>query len=226
MASLPRLPVPAARPRLAAFAALATAAATALTALGSLPVQAQQPAPSAPASLAAPAEAQPQTPRPLHPRAASSQEQVQKQQQQQQTREQRRERWQQRRAERMAAFKAQLQLTPAQETAWTDFTTALQPGQRHARLGRDGMEQLTTPERIDRMRALRAQHAAEADRRGEATKAFYAALTPAQQKTFDARAVRGQHRMGMKQGGEGRHAHGPQGGQRGGDGKPLPPPAQ
>ena len=190
MASLPRLPVPAARPRLAAFAALATAAATALTALGSLPVQAQQPAPSAPASRAAPAEAQPQTPRPLHPRAASSQEQVQKQQQQQQTREQRRERWQQRRAERMAAFKAQLQLTPAQETAWTDFTTALQPGQRHARLGRDGMEQLTTPERIDRMRAMRIQRAAEADRRGEIVKTFYATLTPAQQTTFDAQSQR------------------------------------
>ena len=130
------------------------------------------------------------------------------------------------RARHLAALKDQLQLTPAQEPAWTAFTASMQPGERTARLDRQGMEQLTTPERIDRMRALRAQHAAEADRRGEATKAFYAALTPAQQKTFDVRAVRGQHRMGMKQGGEGRHAHGPQGGQRGGDGKPLPPPAQ
>lgn len=210
MASLPRLPVPAARPRLAAFAALATAAATALTALGSLPVQAQQPAPSAPASLTAPAEAQPQTTRPLHPRAASSQEQVQKQQQQQQTREQRRERWQQRRAERMAAFKAQLQLTPAQETAWTDFTTALQPGQRHARLGRDGMEQLTTPERIDRMRALRLQRAAEADRRGDAVKTFYAALSAPQQSTFDTQMQRlQQHRHPGQHGGK-KHRHGSQ----------------
>ena len=210
MASLPRLPVPAARPRLAAFAALATAAATALTALGSLPVQAQQPAPSAPASLTAPAEVQPQTPRPLHLRAASSQEQVQKQQQQQQTREQRRERWQQRRAERMAAFKAQLQLTPAQETAWTDFTTALQPGQRHARLGRDGMEQLTTPERIDRMRALRLQRMAEADRRGEAVKTFYAALSAPQQSTFDTQMQRlQQHRHPGQHGGK-KHRHGSQ----------------
>ena len=130
------------------------------------------------------------------------------------------------RARHLATLKDQLQLTPAQEPAWTAFTASMQPGERTARLDRQGLEQLTTPERIDRMRALRAQHAAEADRRGEATKAFYAALTPAQQKTFDARAMRGQHRMGMKQGGEGRHAHGPQGGQRGGDGKPLPPPAQ
>ncbi len=52
-----------------------------------------------------------------------------------------------------------------------------------------GMAQLTTPERIDRMRALRAQHNAEADRRDDATKTFYAALTPAQQKVFDAEHV-------------------------------------
>lgn len=88
-------------------------------------------------------------------------------------------------AQRVAAFKAKLQLTPAQESAWNTYTQALEPGQRTARLERHGMEQLTTPERIDRMRAMRAQHAAEADRRGEATKAFYATLTPEQQKTFD-----------------------------------------
>ena len=50
---------------------------------------------------------------------------------------------------------------------------------------------MTTPERIDHMRQQREQHHAEADRRGEATKAFYAQLTPAQQKTFDAYALRG-----------------------------------
>ena len=92
------------------------------------------------------------------------------------------------RAKRLAALKSELKLTAAQEPAWTAYTTALQPGERPARLDRQGMEQLTTPERIDRMRALRAQHAAEADRRGEATKAFYATLTPEQQKTFDAQA--------------------------------------
>lgn len=110
----------------------------------------------------------------------------------------------QRHAKHLANLKAELKLTAAQEPAWTTFTTALQPGERPARLDRQGMDQLTTPERIDRMRALRAQHAAEADRRGEATKAFYAALTPEQQKTFDAKAHRG-HRMGGMKGGEGRH---------------------
>ncbi|MBT9510765.1 MAG: Spy/CpxP family protein refolding chaperone [Acidovorax sp.] len=131
-------------------------------------------------------------------------------------------------ARHLAELKAQLKLTAAQEPAWTAFTTALQPGERPARLDHQDMDKLTTPERIDRMRALRAQHAAEADRRGEATKAFYAALTPEQQKTFDAKAQRG-HRMGGMKGGEGRHGgHGEphHGGTRGGEGgRPGQPPA-
>ena len=132
------------------------------------------------------------------------------------------------RAKHLATLKSDLKLTAAQEPAWTSFTTSMQPGERTARLDRKDMQQLTTPERIDRMRALRAQHAAEADRRGEVTKTFYAALTPEQQKTFDAKAHRGGHRMGgMKgSGGEGRHGH--HHGERGGAaGKPAAPaPAQ
>lgn len=110
------------------------------------------------------------------------------------------------RAKRMAMLKDKLQLTGAQEAAWTSYTTALQPTERTARLDRSGMAQLTTPERIDRMRALRAQRAAEADRRGEVTKAFYAALAPEQQKTFDTQSWRG-HRMGGKQQGMGMGGH-------------------
>ena len=61
------------------------------------------------------------------------------------------------------------------------------------------------------MRALRNQRMAEMnaamDKRGEATKAFYAALTPEQQKTFDA-----EHK---------KHGpHGGRGGKRGGQQQP------
>lgn len=112
-------------------------------------------------------------------------------------------------AQRATALKAQLKLTPAQEPAWNTFTASMQPGERQARLDHKDMDKLTTPERIDRMRAMRAQHAAEADRRGEATKAFYAVLTPEQQKTFDARAQhmgpRGEH---GKHGPHGHRSHG------------------
>lgn len=48
------------------------------------------------------------------------------------------------------------------------------------------MAKLPTPERIDKMKALRSQHMSDMttamDKRGEATKALYAALTPEQQK--------------------------------------------
>ena len=178
--------------RPATFATLALAAATALAAFGSQPVLAQPASPAAPATATVAADAPAVPARPMQMRMDSEQ----RQRMQGQRQEQRMERWQQRRAERMAAFKAQLQLTPAQESAWTDFTAAMQPGQRHARLDpREGMENLTAPERIDRMRALRIQRAAEADRRGEAVKAFYAALSAPQQKTFDARMVQMQKRM-------------------------------
>lgn len=105
------------------------------------------------------------------------------------------------RMEKFAAeLKTKLQLTPAQESAWTTYTAAMKPQER-ARLDFQGLRSLTTPERIDRMHAMRAQHAAEADRRGEATKAFYAQLTPAQQKTFDEQTLHlmdRMHRMGPR----------------------------
>lgn len=142
-------------------------------------------------------------------------------------------------AERMAQLKAQLKLTAAQEPAWTAFTAAMQPGERKARLDHADMDKLTTPERIDRMRAMRAQHAAEADRRGEATKAFYAALTPEQQKTFDAQPHHGRHHGMHDKGGRhgdgdraqhGAHRGGMHGGGMGsgpmGQAAPAPAPAQ
>ena len=112
-------------------------------------------------------------------------------------------------AKRMEAFKQKLQLTPAQEPAWTSFVQSMQPVPRanHARLDMQGMDKLTTPERIDRMRAMHAQRGAEMERRGEAVKAFYAQLTPAQQKTFDDQGARMYGQRGAKQG-WGMHRHG------------------
>lgn len=104
------------------------------------------------------------------------------------TPEQRQQAWQQ----RTQAFKEKLQLTAQQEGAWTAWQQALQPAQ-HARLDRQAIASLTTPERIDRLRAERAQRSAEMDRRGEATKAFYAALTQSQQQTFDRLGAERRH---------------------------------
>ncbi|AVO49378.1 hypothetical protein C6568_08960 [Melaminivora suipulveris] len=119
------------------------------------------------------------------------------------TPEQRQQARQQRHAQKAAALKQKLAITPDQENAWSSFQQAMQPaGQARAHGQRQDWKQLTTPERIDRMRELRTQRMAEQDRRGDAIKAFYAALKPEQQKTFDAEGTRmmGGH-FGNKKGG-------------------------
>ena len=111
---------------------------------------------------------------------------------------------------RQADMKAKLKITPAQEGAWTSFTAAMQPPAKMS--GRPTPEQraeldkLTTPERIDKMRAMRAQRmtdmGAAMDKRGEATKTFYATLTSEQQKVFDT-----EHKKHGPHGGRGGPGH-------------------
>jgi hypothetical protein len=112
-------------------------------------------------------------------------------------------------AKRQAELKAKLAITPAQEGAWSAYTAALQPQARNtaARPDRAAMkaefEKMTTPQRIDKMNALRAQRMADINdamtRRGEATKTFYAALSPEQQKVLDSQR--------MQRGGKGHKGH-------------------
>ncbi len=121
-------------------------------------------------------------------------------------REQHIERMQAHRAERMAALKQKLQLTPAQEGAWSGFAEAQKRPARAAgqvRPDRAELARLTTPQRLDRMQARQAERSAMQTRRIDATRAFYAALSPEQQKTFDAESMRFDHR---RHGGH--HGHG------------------
>lgn len=97
---------------------------------------------------------------------------------------------------RHAALKAQLKLTPAQEPAWVAFMEAHKPPA--GKMGKHempDMSKLTTPERVDKMREVHAQRVsertAEMEKKGAAVKAFYAALTPEQQKLFDAHEMKG-----------------------------------
>lgn len=123
---------------------------------------------------------------------------------------------QERMDKRQAELKAKLKITPAQEGAWTTFAAAMKPpaggmmGMRHDPKVKAEMEKLTTPERIDKMRAIRAERMAtmnaEMDKRGAATKAFYAVLSSEQKAVFDAVAMRGgRHGMGGDHGGRGEH---------------------
>ncbi|MEJ8821954.1 Spy/CpxP family protein refolding chaperone [Variovorax humicola] len=100
------------------------------------------------------------------------------------------ERMQARHAEHLAALKAKLKLSAAQESAWSTYTAATAPPARPPqRRDRAEFEKLTTPERIDRMQARQAERQAMFAKRADATKTFYAALNPEQQKTFDAETV-------------------------------------
>jgi periplasmic protein CpxP/Spy len=94
---------------------------------------------------------------------------------------------------RLAALKQKLQITAAQESAWNSFAAAMQPPANMQRPDRQALASMSAPDRIDQMRAMRDRRNAEMDRRGEATKAFYAQLTPEQKKTFDAQTARMGH---------------------------------
>ena len=111
-----------------------------------------------------------------------------------------------RRTERL---RATLQLQPAQDAALRAYVTALTPTpeeRAERRQMRRDMAQMTTPQRLDARQARMAERMAMFQRRAEATKRFYAQLTPAQQKAFDT--------MGPMRGGRGKH--GPhRGGHRG-----------
>jgi periplasmic protein CpxP/Spy len=104
------------------------------------------------------------------------------------------ERMQEHHQRRMEGLKRILQLTPQQEGAWSAWAAAMRPAANMHRMNHDEMAQLTTPQRIDRMRQVRAQRTAEMDRKAEATKSFYAQLTPPQQKAFDEVSMRFMHR--------------------------------
>lgn len=121
-------------------------------------------------------------------------------------------------AKHLADLKTRLKITPAQEGAWTTFTGAMKPQARTMdRPDRAAFDKLSTPERIDKMRELRAKHHADrqaaADQRDQAVKTFYATLTDEQKKVMDAEHAR----MGkqMERWREGHHK----------DGKKVPPAA-
>lgn len=108
-------------------------------------------------------------------------------------------RMQARMEQRDTLLKAQLKLTPAQEGAWKTFVDARKPAAQAMPQRPDPVEmaKLTTPERLDKMKALRAERmtamTTAMEKHEAATKAFYAALTPEQQKVFDTAAMPGQY---------------------------------
>lgn len=105
-------------------------------------------------------------------------------------------------AKQLADLKTKLKITAAQEDSWTTFVTAMKPPARSGmrRPDRAEMDKLTTPERIDKMRALRMQQnierLANMDKRENAVKTFYADLDASQKKTMDTEHSKMMHRWG------------------------------
>ncbi len=112
--------------------------------------------------------------------------------------------------QRMEKLKTVLQIKPEQQGAWTAFTAAMQPDSTLMAARRKmhaEMATLTTPQRIDKMQAMRTQRQATMDKKATAVKAFYAALTSEQQKSFDTLALK-RGGMGGGMGGRGGMGHG------------------
>lgn len=121
-----------------------------------------------------------------------------------------REHFEHMRAEHLKTLHDALSIQPNQEGAWQAFVaaTAPQPHEHKAQGERGEHAHLTTPERLDRMEKRMDERQAAFHRHADAVKALYAALSPTQQKTFDALAkLHGMH------GGFGHHGmHGGMGG--------------
>ena len=92
---------------------------------------------------------------------------------------------------RLSELKRKSKINASQDAAWATFAAAMKPPTTAitALPNRAEMEKLSTPERIDKMKQLRAQHQEVMkpfmDQRDDAIKTFYATLDTHQKKAFD-----------------------------------------
>lgn len=113
------------------------------------------------------------------------------------------------RKQHMEDLKTVLRLRADQEPALAAFMAAHEPKRFERRLPAPGSQ--TTPQRLDEMAKVEAEMAGHHKAMRDALTKFYAALSPEQQKVFDAL-----HRLKDGPGGRGGHTgmmgHGPMGG--------------
>jgi protein CpxP len=142
-------------------------------------------------------QAQTAAPEGRHANAASQQERLAK--------------WGEHMAKRQAKLHDALQLTAAQEPAWAAYQSAIKPAAgmgMGAGMGNHGdraaWSTLSAPARMEKMIGMAKQHTAAMESHLAALNTFYAVLTPAQKKAFDAATMHGGrgHRGGEHGGGE------------------------
>ena len=100
-----------------------------------------------------------------------------------------------------AALKEKLKLTAAQQASWATYVDAMKPinASMEAHPDHAQMGKLTTPERIEKMKAMHDQRNAEMERHTAATKAFYATLNVDQKKIFDTETMKMEHGGGRRE---------------------------
>jgi Spy/CpxP family protein refolding chaperone len=100
-------------------------------------------------------------------------------------------------AKRQAELHDKLNLTASQEPAWQAFVAAITPTETGRRPDRAEWENLSAPERMEKMLDKMKQRETQMAARLSAMKAFYATLTPEQQKIFNDNVGKGHgHRHG------------------------------
>lgn len=115
------------------------------------------------------------------------------------THEQKKATWGERAAKRELKLQESLQLTSAQQAAWSTYTAAMKPGARPERGERGAWKAMAAPERMAKRIEMAKLRVTRMESRLVATQAFYAVLTPEQKKQFDANGMqRGGHRMGHR----------------------------
>lgn len=87
---------------------------------------------------------------------------------------------------RQADLHAKLGLNANQEAAWNTFVSKVVPPTEKDKPNFDELAKLTTPERLDKIQAFTQAHFNKLQEHHAAIKTFYSALTPQQQKIFDA----------------------------------------
>lgn len=115
------------------------------------------------------------------------------------------QRREQRHTAHLVQLKTALKLTSSQEAAWGAYAVRTAPlTHAHPQATSQDLAPLTTPERLDKLMAIKAERDAHLARHIDASRQLYAALTPEQQKVFDGQPhlhlMKG---MGMKM--KGRH---------------------
>lgn len=111
------------------------------------------------------------------------------------------------------ALHAILNLRPDQEAAFQAFQAAMTPPphEHHDPMDHASADAMTTPQRLDKIADRMTKRETQFRLRADAIKSFYAALSPDQQRAFDALPMMhgGGHGMGHGRMGHGGMDHGP-----------------